>query len=104
MKEKYIGQRIIRPDALAKVTGQAQFAADIAVHRGDLLHAKALYPPYGHARILSIDTSEAERMPGVVCVMTAKDLPASCTNKYGADVNSCKISAFPALWIEKTCK
>ena len=85
MKEKYIGQRVTRPDALAKVTGQAQFAADIAVHRDDLLHAKALYPPYGHARILSIDTSEAEHMPGVVCVMTAKDLPAGCTNKYGAD-------------------
>ena len=71
MKEKYIGTRAIRPDTLAKVTGAARFTADLAVHRTDLLYAKALYPPYAHAKILAIDTSEAEKAPGVVCVMTS---------------------------------
>ena len=45
--ESLIGQRIIKPDAAAKVTGQAKFTADLAVHRTDLLYAKALFPPYG---------------------------------------------------------
>ena len=85
MKEKYIGTRQVRPDALAKVTGAAKFTADLTVHRTDLLYAKALYPPYAHAKILSIDTNEAESFPGVVCVLTHKDLPAGCTNRYGAD-------------------
>ena len=55
MKEKYIGTRQVRPDALAKVTGAVKFTADLTVHRTDLLYAKALYPPYAHAKILSID-------------------------------------------------
>lgn len=98
MKEKYIGTRAIRPDTLAKVTGAARFTADLAVHRTDLLYAKALYPPYAHAKILSIDTSEAKKAPGVVCVMTYKDLPAAFRNAYGADEPD-----KPILAEEKVC-
>ena len=98
MKEKYIGQRVVRPDTLAKVTGAARFTADLAVHRTDLLYAKAFYPPYAHAKILSIDTSEAEAAPGVVCVMTYKDLPAAFRNAYGADEPD-----KPILAEEKVC-
>ena len=83
--ESLIGQRIIKPDAAAKVTGDAKFTADLAVHRTDLLYAKALFPPYGHAKILSIDTSEAEAVEGVEIVMTAKDLPTESSNGYGLD-------------------
>lgn len=83
--ESLIGQRIIKPDAAAKVTGQAKFTADLAVHRTDLLYAKALFPPYGHAKILSIDTSEAEAVEGVEIVMIAKDLPTESSNGYGLD-------------------
>ena len=72
--ESLIGQRIIKPDAAAKVTGQAKFTADLAVHRTDLLYAKALFPPYGHAKILSIDTSEAPQgsspKPQITCCST----------------------------------
>ena len=71
----YVGQRMQRPDALAKATGAAQYTADLVVHRRDVLHAKALYPPYGHAKILRIDTSKAAALPGVAIVMTADDLP-----------------------------
>ena len=48
-----VGRRMQRPDALAKATGAAQYTADLVVHRRDVLHAKALYPPYGHAKILT---------------------------------------------------
>ena len=98
MKEKYIGQSIVRPDTLAKVTGAAKFTADLAVTRTDLLYAKALYPPYAHAKILSIDVSGAEKAPGVVCVMSFKDLPASQRNAYGADEPD-----KPILAEEKVC-
>lgn len=80
-----IGQRMIKPDTVAKVTGEAKFTADLAVHRTDLLYAKALFPPFGHAKIVSIDISEAEAVEGVEIVMTAKDLPPESSNGYGLD-------------------
>ena len=80
-----IGKRMVKPDTIAKVTGAAKFTADLAVHRTDLLYAKALFSPYGHAKIVSIDTSQAEALDGVEAVMTAKDLPPGCVNGYGLD-------------------
>jgi len=53
------------------VRGSAQFIADMSLP--GMLHAAILQSPHGHANILSIDTSEAEAMPGVVRVFTAKD-------------------------------
>jgi CO/xanthine dehydrogenase Mo-binding subunit len=60
-------------DALDKVTGRAQFGADIALPR--LLMGKVLRSPHAHARIKRIDTSKAEVLPGVMAVITGKDLP-----------------------------
>lgn len=40
-----IGRRMIKPDTLAKVTGAAQYTADVCAHRKDLLYAKAKFPP-----------------------------------------------------------
>ena len=77
----YVGQRCLRPDAVAKVTGAAKYTADLIASRNDVLFAKALFPPYGHAKILGIDTSEAKALDGVVIVMTADDLPGA--NVYG---------------------
>ena len=76
-----VGKRQIRQDALAKVTGEARFTADLLAGRTGVLIAKALYSPYSHALIEEIDTSEAEALPGVVRVITAKDLPGR--NGYG---------------------
>ncbi len=70
-----IGTRPIRPDGVEKVTGKAQYGADI--HLPGLIHAKVLRSPHAHARILSIDTSEAEKHPGVLAVVTHRDLPAA---------------------------
>lgn len=68
-----IGKKTIRVDAIAKVTGTAEYIADINVSA--MLYAKALRAGVPHARILSIDTSEAESMPGVRKVVTGNDRP-----------------------------
>ena len=70
---KVIGTRPIRPDGVEKVTGKALYGADI--HLPDLVHGAVLRSPHAHARIVSIDTSEAEAMPNVLGVVTHKDLP-----------------------------
>jgi CO/xanthine dehydrogenase Mo-binding subunit len=70
---KVVGTRAPRLDGLDKVTGVARFGADI--HLAGMLHGKILTSPHAHARIRSIDTSKAEAIPGVMAVVTAKDLP-----------------------------
>lgn len=68
-----IGKSIPRVDGLEKVTGQAKYCTDIKLP--GMLHAKVLRSPYPHARILGIDTSKAEGLPGVRGVITGKDAP-----------------------------
>ena len=63
----------IRHDGLDKVTGRACFGADF--YMSGTLHGKILRSPHAHARILSIDTSKAEDLPGVKAVVTADDFP-----------------------------
>ncbi|MBV1916109.1 MAG: xanthine dehydrogenase family protein molybdopterin-binding subunit [Pseudomonadales bacterium] len=70
---KWVGTSPIRPDGADKVTGKAAFGAD--KNLPGMLHGKILRSPYGHAKIKSIDTSAAESAPGVLAVMTSKDLP-----------------------------
>jgi len=70
---KYVGKSIPRIDAKEKVTGQAKFTADYKMPR--MLIGKILRSPYPHARIMRIDTSRAEKVPGVRAVITAKDVP-----------------------------
>lgn len=72
---KVIGTRPIRPDGVEKVTGRAQYGADIRLP--GLIHGRILRSPHAHARILSVDTSEAEKHPGVLAVVTAKDFPGA---------------------------
>ncbi len=66
-----IGKPIPRVDAKLKVTGQAKYAADIEV--ANMLWGCVKRSPHAHARILNIDTSKAERLPGVKAVITGKD-------------------------------
>ncbi len=61
-----------RADAAEKLRGEAQYVGDLVVPR--MLHGKVLRSPRAHARIVSIDTSAADAMPGVVTVLTAADL------------------------------
>ena len=68
-----IGQPVTQAEGPDKVSGQALYAADI--DRPGLLWGKVLRSPYPHARILSIDTARARRMPGVHAVVAGSDLP-----------------------------
>ena len=69
---KYVGHNVARVDGIDKVTGKAKFVGDITVP--GMLDGKILRSPYPHARIGSIDTTQAERLPGVVAVLTGADL------------------------------
>jgi 4-hydroxybenzoyl-CoA reductase alpha subunit len=68
-----IGKPLPKVDAVSRVTGQAVYADDMLPPR--TLHCRILRSPHPHARILSIDTSAARRIPGVVAVITGADLP-----------------------------
>ncbi len=68
-----VGQPLIKPDAYAKVSGETKFADDLALPR--MLFGRLLRSPLPHARILNIDTSRAEALPGVLAVLTGEDLP-----------------------------
>ena len=68
-----INRPVRRLDVVEKVTGQAMYGADLKIER--MLYGKGLYAEYPHARIVSIDASEAEAMEGVACVVTARDIP-----------------------------
>jgi xanthine dehydrogenase YagR molybdenum-binding subunit len=65
-KRKYIGKRISRIDGPAKVTGKAKYNSDL--NRPGMLFGKLVRSPYANAKIVSIDTSVAEAMPGVKAV------------------------------------
>lgn len=71
---KYIGKSSVRVDGKIKITGAAQFVDDIDFGP-NLLYADIVESQYAHAIINSIDTSEAEKVPGVVKVVTGKDFP-----------------------------
>ncbi|MBI2172513.1 MAG: xanthine dehydrogenase family protein molybdopterin-binding subunit [Chloroflexi bacterium] len=71
---RVIGTRPPRHDGVDKVTGRAQYGADI--YPAGVLHGRVLRSPHAHARIKSIDTRQAEAMPGVKAVVTARDFPA----------------------------
>lgn len=81
-----VGRSFPRVDGRAKATGSGKYCADISTP--NMLYGKLLHSPYAHAEIVSIDTSEAEKIPGVVKVITAKDVPDL---KYGIS---------PARWDE----
>ncbi|HET7623611.1 MAG TPA: molybdopterin cofactor-binding domain-containing protein [Gemmatimonadaceae bacterium] len=70
---RVVGTSRRKVDAAAKVTGELRFADDLSLPR--MLHCKLLRSRYPHARIVSIDTSRAEALPGVIAVMTGKELP-----------------------------
>src|SRR5262247_2903001 len=68
-----VGTSVPRIDTLEKVLGSGKFAADL--HLPGLLHGKLRLSEHAHARVLSIDTSEAERLPGVKAVLSAWNTP-----------------------------
>ncbi len=72
METRYLGKPLRRNEDARLLTGQALFVDD--VHIPDMLHAAFLRSDLAHAKITSIDVSEARKRPGVVAVYTAEDL------------------------------
>jgi CO/xanthine dehydrogenase Mo-binding subunit len=65
------GRKII--DGAEKITGRVKFTADQTLP--GMLYIRPILSPYAHAKILSVDKSQAEQVPGVVAILTAQDLP-----------------------------
>ncbi|OGO42719.1 MAG: hypothetical protein A2Z05_06840 [Chloroflexi bacterium RBG_16_60_22] len=72
-KYKVVGHPVPRVDGKVKVTGTAVYADDLVLP--GMLHGKLLRSPFAHARIVRIDTSRAEKLPGVRAVITGRDFP-----------------------------
>jgi len=72
---KYIGKRVVRWDAIDKVLGEPIFTADLLKYIGNAVFVYSVRSKYAHARIKSIDVSRAAGYPGVLKVLTAKDIP-----------------------------
>ena len=68
-----IGKSIVRGEGPDKVSGKAIYAADIS--QPGMLWGRVLRSPYPYARIVSIDKSQAEALPGVHAVVTGQDIP-----------------------------
>ena len=72
-----VGHSVHKVDALDKALGKALFSEDMKFP--GMLYGKVLRSPVPHAKIVKIDKSKAEAMDGVVCVLTAADLPVNTT-------------------------
>jgi aldehyde oxidoreductase len=76
MDNRILGTSFIRPSAEMKVTGTWDFGADSALHMPEgTLRLALVQAEVSHALIKGVDTSEAEKMPGVYKIITAKDVP-----------------------------
>ena len=68
-----VGKSVLRPDAYDKVTGGKSFPVNVKLP--GMLHGKLLRSPYPHARVTRIDTSAAEKLPGIKAVLVPSDVP-----------------------------
>jgi len=76
---KYVGTRLPKAFSEEKAKGSAKYTADLVM--ANMLYGKILRSPYAHAKILNIDTTKAEKLPGVKVVITGKTDPPA--GKFG---------------------
>ncbi len=76
-----VGRSVVRKDDVAKVTGAHRYGADRKPEAEETLHAVIVFSQHPYAELLTLDTSLAAAMAGVVAVLTAKDVPGQ--NAYG---------------------
>src|SRR6195256_3987060 len=95
-KLKVVGTSPVKHDGLDKVTGRAKFGADLFLP--GMLVGKILRSPHAHARIKSIDTSAAEKLPGVKAVVTRDDLPETKAGTPGGDMSRNAMAREKALY------
>ncbi len=96
-----VGKRPVRPDGVDKVTGRAQYGADVKLT--GLIAGRVLRSPHPHARIRSIETGKAAALPGVRAVITAGDLPFAALSReeLGTDYGRLKFASDHMLASDK---
>lgn len=113
--KEYVGSYHPRVDGYAKASGQAEYLDDVIAGMKNVLYAKVLRSPYPHARILSMDTSKAEALPGVRAVLRYDDpevlaMPSTCCawtsvntagydNQYYPNIKDQKILEPVVRWV-----
>ena len=99
----YTGQSIRRFEDHRLLTGQSSYVDDMT--RPGMLHALVIRSPHGHARIRGIDASAATALPGVVAVITARDIEdvAQLPTRESADADEMHPPRHPALAVDKAC-
>jgi CO/xanthine dehydrogenase Mo-binding subunit len=85
---KIVGKALARVDAYERVSGAARYTADIILP--DMIYAAILRCPHAHALVKSVDTSAAEKMPGVIAVLTGKS-PEADIPWYGGRTPQSKL-------------
>src|SRR3979409_1655021 len=95
-KLKIVGTSPVKHDGIDKVTGRAKFGADLFLP--GMLVGKILRSPHAHARIKSIDTSAAEKLPGVKAVVTRADFPETKAGTPDGDMTRNAMAREKALY------
>src|SRR5205823_12609954 len=95
-KLKIVGTSPVKHDGIDKVTGRAKFGADLFLP--GMLVGKILRSPHAHARIKAIDTSAAERLPGVKAVVTRDDFPDIKAGTVAGDMTRNAMAREKALY------
>jgi carbon-monoxide dehydrogenase large subunit len=89
----YIGRSVVRPQTARLVAGRGTYTDDVAVPR--LLHVTFVRSPHAHARIAAIETTAAAAMPGVIAVVTGRELAAHCEPWVGVLKNYAGMKSAP---------
>jgi len=99
----YIGRSIPRPNLQRLTEGRGQFVSDLNLPR--MVHVAFVRSPYAHARILGIDTSAAKAAPGVVAVVTGKELAEVMTPWVGvlSHLKGLKSAPQHAIAVDRAC-
>ena len=99
----YIGKTVSRPNLDRLMQGRGLYVSDIELPR--MAHVVFLRSPYAHAKIVSIDTSEAKQMSGVIAIVTGRELASVITPWVGvlSHLKGLKSAAQSAIAIDRVC-
>jgi hypothetical protein len=89
----YIGRTVVRPQTARLVAGRGTYTDDLALPR--LAHAAFVRSPHAHARIVTIDTAEAAALPGVIAVVTGRQMAGHCEPWVGVLKNYLGMKSAP---------
>jgi aerobic carbon-monoxide dehydrogenase large subunit len=99
----YIGKTVPRPNLERLLQGRGLYVSDLVLPR--MVHVVYLRSPYAHAKIIAIDTAAAKRIPGVIAVVTGKELSAVITPWVGvlSHLKGLKSAPQHAIAIDHVC-